>query len=53
MALSASVFSYGGELRVTIAVDTAVVPDPWPLVRLFELEMRDTLAALAGGSAGA
>lgn len=53
LALSASVFSYGGELRVTIAVDTAVVPDPWPLVRLFEHEMRATLAALLDAAAGA
>lgn len=53
LALSASVFSYGGELRVTIAVDTAVLPDPWPLVRLFEHEMRATLAALLDAAAGA
>ena len=52
VALSASVFSYGGELRVTIAVDTAVLPDPWPLVRLLEIEMRATLAALLGTAAG-
>lgn len=46
LALSASAFSYEGQLRVTIATDTAVVADPWSVVELFEDEMRATLAAL-------
>jgi len=48
LALSASAFSYAGELRVTIGVDTAVVPDPWSIVELFEEEMRVTLGLLQG-----
>jgi diacylglycerol O-acyltransferase / wax synthase len=52
IALSASAFSYAGELRVTIATDTAVMPDAWPFVRLFEEEMRSTLAALLGAAKG-
>jgi diacylglycerol O-acyltransferase len=51
LALSASAFSYGGQLRVTIAADTAVVPDPWSIVQLFEDELRGTLFALLGGAA--
>lgn len=52
IALSASAFSYAGELRVTIATDTAVMPDAWPFVRLFEQEMRVTLDALLGAARG-
>jgi hypothetical protein len=48
LALSVSAFSYAGELRVTIATDTAVMRDPWPLARLFEEEMKRTVAALLG-----
>ena len=52
LALSASAFSYAGALRVTIATDTAVMPDPWPFARLFEEEMRKTIAALLGAAPG-
>ena len=51
LALSASAFSYRGQLRMTIAADTAVVPDPWSIVGLFEEEMRVVLTALLGGAA--
>lgn len=50
LALSVSTFSYAGELRVTIATDTAVLPDPWPFARLFEEELKRTVAALLGAA---
>jgi|GEM_PF-992802 len=52
IALSASAFSYAGVLRVTIATDTAVLPDPWSFARLFDEEMRATLDALLGAAEG-
>jgi hypothetical protein len=52
IALSASAFSYAGDLRVTISADTAVMPDAWPFARLFDVEMRATLAALLGAADG-
>jgi hypothetical protein len=52
LALSASAFSYAGELRVTIGADTAVMPDPWPLARLFDEEIARTVASLLEPGAG-
>lgn len=50
IALSVSAFSYAGGLRVTIATDTAVMPDPWPFARLFDAEMKRTVEALLGAA---
>ena len=50
LALSVSAFSYAGELRVAVATDTAVMPDPWPFARMFDEEMKTTVAALLGAA---
>jgi diacylglycerol O-acyltransferase len=47
VGLSVSAFGYAGELRVTIASDVGIFPDPFHIARLVEEQARATVAALA------
>ncbi|HEX2414180.1 MAG TPA: WS/DGAT domain-containing protein [Thermoleophilaceae bacterium] len=54
----ASAFSYAGEVTVGFMADVAVVPDPQPLVKAFDRELRTLCRGarrrrpLAGPAAG-
>jgi hypothetical protein len=38
--MTVSIFSYAGEVTVGFMADVAVVPDPRPLVKAFDRELR-------------
>jgi hypothetical protein len=38
--MTVSIFSYAGEVTVGFMADIAVVPDPQPLVKAFDRELR-------------
>jgi hypothetical protein len=38
--MTVSIFSYAGDVTVGFMVDTALLPDPHPLVRAFDAELR-------------
>jgi diacylglycerol O-acyltransferase / wax synthase len=40
IGMSVSIFSYAGEVTVGFMVDTALLPDPGPLTKAFEAELR-------------
>ena len=40
IGMTVSIFSYAGEVTVGFMVDTALLPDPQPLVRAFDAELR-------------
>jgi diacylglycerol O-acyltransferase / wax synthase len=47
VGMSVSIFSYAGEVRLGLAVDAGLVPEPQRIVNAFNAEYRE-LAALAG-----
>lgn len=48
MGMTVSIFSYGGEVTVGFMADTALVPDPEPLTRAYEDELRLLVGPAAG-----
>lgn len=48
IALSANAFSYEGKLRITIATDTAVLPDPRRVAELVQEHARRIIASIMG-----
>jgi diacylglycerol O-acyltransferase len=48
MGMTVSIFSYGGEVTVGFMADTALVPDPEPLARAYEGELRLLVGSAAG-----
>jgi hypothetical protein len=41
LALGISIFSYAGKVRLGVATDAKLVPDPWPIVRGFHDEFEE------------
>lgn len=47
MGMTVSIFSYGGEVTAGFMADTALVPDPEPLARAYEDELRLLVGSVA------
>jgi len=48
LGLGISILSYAGQVRLGVATDAALVPDPQSIVNAFQSEMREMIGSVAG-----
>jgi hypothetical protein len=44
LGLGVSILSYAGEVRLGVAADSGLIPDPEPIIDAFEEEMKAMMA---------